>query len=311
MEHAPSGQFAKVTSAAYKPVPAGAKSYKVSRGDTLSSIARKHAVEVSRPAPLEPPHQRPGEAGPDVAGRAALSAATAVAIRALTLDLDDTLWPVMPALERADQDLDAYLRTHHPEVARAWPIPAMRELRARIAAERADLAHDFTTQRHLTMQHAFASCGIDEAPIEALWEVYFSARNRVELFEDSLPALRRITARWPVASLTNGNADLDAHRHRGALPSPVERTRGGCAQAAAADLPRGGGTARRGAARGAARGRRSGAGRGRRARGRVARGMDQPRGAAWPAELGEPPELDLPDMTALADWLDLQARRRT
>ncbi len=47
VERAGKGDFAKVGSSAYKPVPAGAKSYKVSRGDTLSSIARKHSVEVT------------------------------------------------------------------------------------------------------------------------------------------------------------------------------------------------------------------------------------------------------------------------
>jgi putative hydrolase of the HAD superfamily len=31
------------------------------------------------------------------------------------------------------------------------------------------------------------------------------------------------------------------------------------------------------------------------------------RGEPWPVELGEPPELDLPDLTALADWLDRHA----
>ena len=130
-------------------------------------------------------------------------------IRALTLDLDDTLWPVLPALERADRDVDAYLRQHYPNVARAWPIPAMRALRAEVAAERTDLAHDFTAQRHLTIQRAFAHCGIDEAPIEALWEIYFSARNSVEFFPESMAALQRLAGRWPIASLTNGNADLD------------------------------------------------------------------------------------------------------
>lgn len=130
-------------------------------------------------------------------------------IRALTLDLDDTLWPVLPALERADRDVDAYLRKHYPNVARAWPIPAMRALRAEVAAERTDLAHDFTAQRHLTIRRAFAHCGIDEAPVEALWEIYFSARNSVEFFPESMPALQRMAGRWPIASLTNGNADLD------------------------------------------------------------------------------------------------------
>lgn len=228
-------------------------------------------------------------------------------IRALTLDLDDTLWPVMPALERADQDLDAYLRAHHPDVASAWPIPAMRELRAQIAAERKDLAHDFTTQRHLTMRYAFASCGIDDAPIEALWEIYFSARNSVELFEDSLPALRRIAARLPLASLTNGNADLsrigiDAHfshqlsaREVGA-PKPSLQIFNAAVErlgVAAHEVLHVGDDPALDVA-------------GARAAGLRVAWINRRR-EAWPDALGEPPELDLPDMTALADWLDAHA----
>lgn len=130
-------------------------------------------------------------------------------ILAITIDLDDTLWPVMPALEQADRDLDNYLRQHYPHVAQTWPIPAMRELRASVAAERMDLAHDFTAQRYITMQKAFDACGIAEAPLDALWEIYASARNNVELYPDALPALERLGALLPVVSLTNGNADLE------------------------------------------------------------------------------------------------------
>jgi 2-haloalkanoic acid dehalogenase type II len=130
-------------------------------------------------------------------------------ILAITIDLDDTLWPVMPALERADRDLNDYLRLHYPLVAQTWPIHALRELRAQIAAERIDLAHDFTAQRYLTMQRAFDACGVSEAPLDALFEVFAAARNSVELYPDALPALERMRAAWPVASLTNGNADLE------------------------------------------------------------------------------------------------------
>ena len=130
-------------------------------------------------------------------------------ILALTIDLDDTLWPVMPALERADRDLDSYLRQHFPHVARTWPIPAMRELRASVAAERIDLAHDFTAQRYITLRKAFDACGISEAPLDTMWEIYACARNSVELYPDALPALERLRTMRPVASLTNGNADLE------------------------------------------------------------------------------------------------------
>ena len=230
-----------------------------------------------------------------------------MAIRALTLDLDDTLWPVMPALERADREVDAWLREHHPDVAASWPIPAMRELRARIAAERQDLAHDFTTQRHLTMRHAFAACGIEDAPVAALWEVYFSARNAVDLYEDSLPALRRIAARWPVASLTNGNADLERVGIAAHFAHQVSAREVGAPKPSAAIFLAA--VARLGVAPH-----------------EVLHVGDDPvldvagahaaglrtawinrRGEPWPDAVGAPPELDLPDLAALADWLERDA----
>lgn len=229
-------------------------------------------------------------------------------IRALTLDLDDTLWPVLPALERADQELDAYLRQHHPDVARAWPIPAMRALRAQVAQERVDLAHDFTAQRHLTMQRAFAACGMDDAPLDVLWDIYFTARNSVELYADSLPALQRITATHPVASLTNGNADLDmigirAHfaHHVCARDSGVAKPDPRIFVLAAERL-------------GVAPEEILHVGDdpvldvvGARDAGLRTAWINRSR-APWPEALGTPPDLDLADMAALADWLESQAR---
>lgn len=227
-------------------------------------------------------------------------------IRALTLDLDDTLWPVLPALERADRDVDAYLRQHYPDVARAWPIPAMRALRAEVAAERTDLSHDFTAQRHLTIQRAFAHCGIDEAPVEALWEIYFSARNSVEFYPESLPALERITGRWPIASLTNGNADLDrigirAHfaHHVCARDTGVPKPDARIFLAAAERL-------------GLAAGEILHVGDdpeldvvGARDAGLRTAWINRAR-HPWPGALGRAPDLDLRHMGELADWLERQ-----
>jgi putative hydrolase of the HAD superfamily len=228
-----------------------------------------------------------------------------VRILAVSLDLDDTLWPVLPALEQADRDLDAYLREHHPEVARAWPIPAMRELRAQVAAERPDLAHDFTTQRHLTMQRAFAACGIDEAPLEALWDVYFAARNRVELYTDTLPALERLSARLPLASLTNGNADLGrigllAHfRHHisardvgAAKPDPrIFLAASRALEVEPEHILHVGDDPVLDVA-------------GARAAGLRAAWINR-EGRPWPAELGPGPDLTLADLGALADWAEI------
>jgi putative hydrolase of the HAD superfamily len=132
-----------------------------------------------------------------------------VQILAISLDLDDTLWPVEPAILQAERCLDEWLRERHPEVAAAWPIPAMRELRETMSRERPDLAHDFTAQRVLTLERAFAACGVNREHVDSAFEIYYAARNRVECYADALPALAALSAHLPLVSISNGNADLE------------------------------------------------------------------------------------------------------
>jgi putative hydrolase of the HAD superfamily len=139
-----------------------------------------------------------------------------VAPKALSLDLDDTLWPIWPAIERAEAALAEFLAERCPNTARMYPVLEMRALRDRIAAQYPQHAHDFTVQRRLSLAHALRSAGDDEAHVEDAFNAFYAARNRVEFYPDALHALERLAARWPIAALTNGNADLGsigiAHR---------------------------------------------------------------------------------------------------
>ncbi len=130
-------------------------------------------------------------------------------IRAITIDLDDTLWPIGPVMLRAEERLDAWLRTHCPPVAAAYPIAAMRALRDRVAGENPDLAHDFTSQRLLCLRAAMQPHGYGEQHVDAAFAEFYAARNEVECYSDALPALERMAARYPLVSLSNGNADLE------------------------------------------------------------------------------------------------------
>jgi len=129
--------------------------------------------------------------------------------RALSLDLDDTLWPIWPAIERAERALHDFLSERCPRTADKYPIMAMRALRDRIAADHPEFAHDFTHQRRLSLQHALRDSGDDELHVDAAFDAFYIARNRIEFYPDALPALARLAARYPIAALTNGNADLE------------------------------------------------------------------------------------------------------
>lgn len=130
------------------------------------------------------------------------------AIKALTLDLDDTLWPVWPAIERAEHELHAWLGQHAGATAQRFDVAALRVLREAVAAENPQWAHDFTRMRRASLAHALTLAGDDAALADAGFDVFFAARNRVELYADARPALDALARRWPIVALTNGNADL-------------------------------------------------------------------------------------------------------
>jgi FMN hydrolase / 5-amino-6-(5-phospho-D-ribitylamino)uracil phosphatase len=130
-------------------------------------------------------------------------------VKAISLDLDDTLWPIWPVIERAEAALHAFLQIHAPATAAQFPVPAMRYLREQIAQAHPELAHDFSAQRKLSLQHALLLSGESEALIEPAFAAFFQARNAVTLYPDCLPALTSLAAHFPLIAVTNGNADLE------------------------------------------------------------------------------------------------------
>jgi FMN hydrolase / 5-amino-6-(5-phospho-D-ribitylamino)uracil phosphatase len=129
-------------------------------------------------------------------------------IRAISLDLDDTLWPIRPALEHAEHQLHAYIARHFPDAAKLFPAEQMRALRDRVAADNPHLAHDFTAVRKLSLHEALTPFGAHHDDIERAFEVLFTARNQVQLFDGALATLQRWAERMPLVSISNGNADL-------------------------------------------------------------------------------------------------------
>jgi 2-haloalkanoic acid dehalogenase type II len=129
-------------------------------------------------------------------------------IRAVTLDLDDTLWPFAPIGARIEQKMHDWLEEHSPATARQFPVEAMRQLRGQVFADHPQLLHDLSALRRLTLEQALRESGADMALLDPAFEVFHAERNKVECYPDAIEALERIAARVPVAALTNGNADL-------------------------------------------------------------------------------------------------------
>lgn len=131
-------------------------------------------------------------------------------IQAITLDLDDTLWPIWPTIAQAELRLQEWLGTRAPLTAALFAIPQQRHvLREQALSAWPQRHHDLSFLRQEMIRLGLLASGDDQALAGPAFEVFFAARQDVQLFDDSLSALQRLSARWPVLALSNGNADVE------------------------------------------------------------------------------------------------------
>ena len=131
------------------------------------------------------------------------------AIKAISLDLDDTLWPIWPVIARAERSLQDWLRPQAPQTADFLANEPQRQaLRQEVLADMPHIGHDLRTLRTELLRRALSTHQEDTRLVQAAYEVFMSERNRVELYEDARPALDFLQSRFPLVALSNGNADL-------------------------------------------------------------------------------------------------------
>lgn len=236
-------------------------------------------------------------------------------VRAITLDLDDTLWPFAPIGERIEQTLHRWFEQHSPATAQRFPVLAMRELRTRVIADNPQLRHDLSALRKLTIAHALRDSGADPALAEPAHALFYAERNKVDFYPDAMEGLRRIARDLPVVALSNGNADLtvigidelfafqlSARMHGAAKPDPgiflAACTR---LQLAPEQVLHVGDDIHLDMLGAAGAGLRTCW---------IHRGDKPGDHGIWPQD-SAPPDLQFDSMTALADWLDANTRTDT
>ena len=135
-----------------------------------------------------------------------------VSVKAITFDLDFTLWDLTGVIDRAEERAQGFLAERYPEVARRFGVQALRDLRDQLAAENAVLRHNVTELRKAVFRRAGETLGYRHAELDTLVEdtytVFLEARHEVVLYEDTLPALEALHGRFVIGAVTNGNADV-------------------------------------------------------------------------------------------------------
>lgn len=130
-------------------------------------------------------------------------------VKAITLDLDDTLWPVWPTIERAEKALEIWLSQQAPMTAALFANPKARhDIREQVSRARPELKYNLSAIRLEAIRLALYRSGEDPLLAEPAFEIFFDERNRVTLFEDAIPGLEFLASRFPLVAVSNGNADI-------------------------------------------------------------------------------------------------------
>lgn len=129
-------------------------------------------------------------------------------LRAVTLDLDDTVWPYAPVAARMGAALGAFLAAEAPATRRAFDEGAFVGALCRTdPGQRAALGiFDWLSADGL--RRRLVASGEDPALAAPAADVVFAARQEVDPYPDALDAIARLRGRFAVGAVTNGSADL-------------------------------------------------------------------------------------------------------
>lgn len=133
-------------------------------------------------------------------------------IKLITLDLDNTLWPVHDVIRRAEKASFDWLSATHPEISQQFDIQALITLRKKLVQENPDYLHNLTALRKAALLHTFRNAGMSDVEASKQTDIAFlvfhEARNQVEMFPDVIAVLEQLADDYQLGALTNGNADL-------------------------------------------------------------------------------------------------------
>lgn len=129
-------------------------------------------------------------------------------IRAITLDLDNTLWDIDPVIRNAEATLWDWLSINYPQIPDRFDAEDLIRVRNSVVDDYWHKSHDYRYLRKKALKRVAIEAGYDDSLVEPAFEVFDAARNAVELYPDVLPDLEYLYERFTIVAVTNGNANL-------------------------------------------------------------------------------------------------------
>jgi len=131
-------------------------------------------------------------------------------VTVVAFDLDDTLWPCMPTIHRAEETLYQFLQQHYPRITENYAAEQMVELRRDFSLRDQRYSVDMSAMRYEFLHHIGELHDYDGEQVSRQgFDIFFEARQQVEFYADVLPCLQRLQQRFRLGAISNGNASVE------------------------------------------------------------------------------------------------------
>lgn len=131
-------------------------------------------------------------------------------VKAISFDLDDTLWDCAPAIANAERALFEWHTRVTPVIAREHTAATLNEFRTQFRKSHPELKGCVTAMRLAGLRDLLKRFGYPESLAEEGFSVFYKARSQVNLYPNALSMLDALSASFRLAAITNGNADLQS-----------------------------------------------------------------------------------------------------
>lgn len=130
-------------------------------------------------------------------------------IKAITFDLDDTLYDNHPVIRKTTAESHAALQAYHPALREFTPAD-YQALRNELLVREPEIYHDVSEWRRRSVELALLNVGLSAAEAKAgasdVMSVFHQWRSEVEMPEETHNTLTWLGERVPLVAITNGNA---------------------------------------------------------------------------------------------------------
>ena len=133
-------------------------------------------------------------------------------VKALTFDLDDTLYNNEPIIQQADAALNQKIRNDYPALS-AMTNDDWFTIKRALINKNPKLASDMGKLRWQTLFTALGKAQLPDTEraqaVSELFDFFYAARSDFQVEPDIIAVMEKLAEKVPLVAITNGNVDTD------------------------------------------------------------------------------------------------------